>query len=79
MSRGAGGGQLSCIRYPIFGQVFPFQEFVSSHGLPIFQLLAPLTLIHLSTMEEKYFFKNRFKMAPWTARVMAKWPKDQCK
>lgn len=39
-------------------QVCPFQKFISYHDLLMFQSLAPLTLIHSSTLEEKYFKNN---------------------
>lgn len=51
--RGKKKKQVSCIRHPIFGQVSLFQEFVSWPA----DVLAsePLTLIQLSTKEEKDF------------------------
>ena len=52
--RGGGGAQGTITVMHIWPDFPLLQEFISSHGLPMFQLLAPLTLIHLSTVEEKY-------------------------
>lgn len=44
-------------KVPVSGQVLPFQGSISPHRLQMFQLMAPLALLHPSTMEEKHLEK----------------------
>lgn len=72
--RGKGRRTTAMHKVPLLGQVLPFQGWVSSHGLLLFQLLAPLALIHPSTMEEKYVLKISLRWLLGSHKYTA----DQC-